>query len=137
MREGSSRGTTRRRTRTAAVRAGTRRSGVGGAVRSSAWMAVALTAALAPALAEAKLRLQSHRFKYVCRVVVTVDTGRTVRTIYDGPVRRGDIYTYRGREGHTVCMRRSEIPEVCESRLTPPQCMIDTSSNRTKLFSLR
>ena len=99
------------------------------------WVSVALLGALLSPAAEAKLRFQSK--KSFCRVVVTVDNGRSVRKLYDGPVKRGAFYTYRGGEGFTVCAQRSEVPQSCGSRLTRPQCMVDRQPNRTLLFNLR
>ncbi len=103
----------------------------------SGWVALALVASLLSSAVEAKIRFQSNKHKYICRVVVTVDNGRSERKVYDGPVRRGDFYTYRGGEGYTVCVQRSEVPQSCGSRLTRRQCMVDTHSNRTLLFNVR
>ncbi len=100
-------------------------------------MAIALVGSLLSSAVEAKIRFQSDRHKYICRVVVTVDNGRSERKLYDGPVRRGAFYTYRGGEGYTVCVQRSEVPQSCGSRLTRRQCMVDRDTNRTVLFNVR
>lgn len=88
-------------------------------------------------LADAALRLQSHRFAYICRVVVVADGPRGFRTLYDGPVKRGEFRTFHGGDSTTICIYRNRVPERCDSRLTQPQCKVDRHSNRTTLFSIR
>jgi hypothetical protein len=110
--------------------------------RSGRWiaraapLAGALLAALPP-MADAALRIQSHRFDHICRVVVMADGPRGERKLYDGPVKRGDFKTFRAGDGTTICIYRNEVPERCNSRLGPPQCKTDRHSNRTTIFSIK
>ena len=99
--------------------------------------ALALIMMMLTSTAEATLRMKSDRFKHICRVVVTVDSPRGARIVHDGPVRRGQRHTFRAGDGSTVCVRRSVVPERCNSGLTAPQCMVDRYRNRTILFSIR
>jgi len=103
---------------------------------SPAVVLVAL-ALLAPVTADANVRFQSNRFASICRVVVTAESPRGSRVLYDGPVKRGDFKTFFGGDGTTLCVYRSSIPQDCRSRLTGPQCMTDRHSNRTILFSIQ
>ena len=98
----------------------------------AAWLLAA-----APTLSEAALRIQSHRFDHICRVVVVADGPRGRRILYDGPVRRGDFKTFYGGDSTTICIYRGQVPERCDSRLAPPQCKVDRHSNRTILFSIQ
>ena len=109
--------------------------------RRSAWFVrgsvLVLFACMLSGTADATLRISSHRFAKICRVVVTIDSPRGSRIVYDGPVRRGQRKTFRGGDGSTVCIQRNQVPERCNSPLTAPQCKVDRFWNRTILFNIQ
>ena len=87
--------------------------------------------------APADVRISVHRWKYICRVVVSIDHGRGAKVIYKGPAHSGFAKTVRGGGGNAVCVQRSRFPERCNSGLTPPSCKLDMHANRTIIFNIQ
>ena len=87
--------------------------------------------------AAADVRISTHRWKYICQVVVSVDNGRGAKVIYKGPAHSGFAKTVRGGGGSSVCVQRSRFPERCDSGLTRPECKLDMHTNRTIIFNIK
>jgi len=93
---------------------------------------VALSWASSP---HADVRIESNRWKNICRLVIVSEGRHGTRTLHDGPAKSG--FRKRVRGPVTVCMSRSHIPEQCNSRLTRWACKTNTKSNQTVLFNVQ
>jgi hypothetical protein len=85
--------------------------------------------------ASADVRITVQRWQSICRVIITSESRHGAKLVHDGRVNSAFRKTVRGPA--RVCMRRSSIPDVCESPLTRWQCVTNAEANRTVQFNIR
>jgi hypothetical protein len=83
----------------------------------------------------AEVRIESHRWQNICRLIIVSESRHGTRTLHDGPARSGFRKSVKGPV--TVCISRSHIPDQCSSRLTRWACKTNVKANRTILFNVQ
>ncbi len=84
---------------------------------------------------QADVRIESHRWQRICKLIIVAETHHGQRTLHNGPARSGFRKQVKGPV--TVCMSRSYIPEQCGKRLTRWACKTNTRGDRTILFNVQ
>jgi hypothetical protein len=83
----------------------------------------------------ADVRIESHRWQNICKLIIVTESQHGTRTLHNGPAKKGFRKEVRGPV--TVCMSRSYIPEQCGGRMTRWACKTNTRANRTTQFNVQ